>query len=116
MLVEAQGAGAEEDSGRFAAALEEARAAGLLREAVVARSQAERNVLWAIRDDVGQLMRLAPVLAFDVSLPIAAMEGYVRTVREGLARSHLRGARSDREPPVWVVASAASTTARASRT
>jgi FAD/FMN-containing dehydrogenase len=86
VLVEAHGASPEEDNGRFVAALEQAQAAGLLREAVIARSQGERNALWAIRDDVGQLRRLAPILAFDVSLPIAAMEGYIRTVREGLAR------------------------------
>jgi FAD/FMN-containing dehydrogenase len=54
---------------------------GLVADAVVARSQAERNAIWAIRDDVGQLLRLAPILTFDVSLPIRAMEEYTAGVR-----------------------------------
>jgi FAD/FMN-containing dehydrogenase len=73
------------DQGALVAALEEASAAGLVDDAAVARSQAERNALWAIRDDVGQLRRFAPILAFDVSLPIAAMEDYTASVRSRLA-------------------------------
>jgi FAD/FMN-containing dehydrogenase len=85
VLVEAQGAAPEADGARFVEALEEARAAGLVSEAVVARSQAQRAGLWAIRDDVGQLRRLAPIHVFDVSLPLAAMEAYVDEVRGRLA-------------------------------
>ena len=79
VLVEAQGADPEPSA--LVAAFEEAAVA----EAVIARSQAERNALWAIRDDVGQLRRLAPIFAFDVSLPIAAMESYTSSVRARLA-------------------------------
>ncbi|MGZ6141925.1 MAG: FAD-binding oxidoreductase [Myxococcales bacterium] len=83
VLVESHGADVEPAA--LVGALESARAAGLVADAVVARSQAERNALWAIRDDVGQLRRLAPILAFDVSLPIAAMERYASAVRSQLA-------------------------------
>jgi FAD/FMN-containing dehydrogenase len=81
VLVEAQGASPEADGARLVEALEEARAEGLVVDAAVARSRAQRAALWAIRDDVGQLRRLAPIHVFDVSLPIAAMEGYVDEVR-----------------------------------
>ena len=68
-----------------AAALVAALEGGLVEDAVVARSQAERNAIWAIRDDVGQLRRFAPILTFDVSLPIPAMEDYAASVRSRLA-------------------------------
>ncbi len=77
VLVETQGA--EADPAVLAGALEG------VADAAVARSQAERNALWAIRDDVGQLRRLAPIFAFDVSLPIAAMEGYASGARAQVA-------------------------------
>jgi FAD/FMN-containing dehydrogenase len=88
VLVEAHGAGADPDAdaARFVEALDRARAASLLAEAVVARSRAERDALWAVRDDVGQLRRLAPLLTFDVSLPLTAMERYVAEVRAALGR------------------------------
>ena len=41
--------------------------------------------MWALRDDVGQTARNGPTVVFDVSLPIAEMEGYLDDVRAGLA-------------------------------
>ena len=84
VLVESHGASPEADSARFLDALDEAQGAGLLADAAVARSQTERNALWAIRDDVAQLRRFTPYYTFDVSLPIAEMEAYVGTVRAAL--------------------------------
>jgi FAD/FMN-containing dehydrogenase len=84
ILIESHGA--DESPEALLAALESASGSGLVADAVVARSQAERGALWAIRDDVGQLRRLAPIFAFDVSLPLAAMEEYVSGVRSRLAR------------------------------
>jgi FAD/FMN-containing dehydrogenase len=48
-------------------------------------SQAQRNAMWTIRDSVEQLFDLGPMLMFDVSLPISAMEAYVSEVRARLA-------------------------------
>ena len=83
VLLESHGADAPPDA--MLAGLEAASAAGAVADAVIARSQAERSALWAIRDDVGQLRRFAPILAFDVSLPIAAMEEYASGVRSRFA-------------------------------
>ena len=41
--------------------------------------------MWALRDDVGQAARRGPVAAFDVSLPIPAMPGYVSAVNAAMA-------------------------------
>jgi FAD/FMN-containing dehydrogenase len=73
------------DDAALIGALEAASGTELVADAVVARSQAERNALWAIRDDVGQLLRLAPIFTFDVSLPVSAMESYAASVRSRLA-------------------------------
>jgi FAD/FMN-containing dehydrogenase len=82
VLIEAMGAegGAERLEAALAAALED----GEITDAAIARSQAERNAMWALRDDVGQVGRNRPIFTFDVSLPIVSMEGYVAEVRAAL--------------------------------
>ena len=85
VLVESLGAEQDQDSARFLAALEKASEAGLIADAVVASSDRERAAIWAIRDDVMQLSRNGRPFTFDVSLPIAAMENYIATVRGALA-------------------------------
>jgi FAD/FMN-containing dehydrogenase len=85
VLVESLGAHQEEDSQRFERALEAALEMGHLADAVIAKSQLERNQMWGLRDDVIQLARNFPIFGFDVSLKIADMEAYVAEVRQGLA-------------------------------
>jgi FAD/FMN-containing dehydrogenase len=84
VLVEAFGADAEADAERFVQVLGQALNDGLVADAVIASSQAERNRIWALRDDVGQTARNGPIATFDVGLPIAAMDGYVAQVRAAL--------------------------------
>ena len=86
VLVEALGSNQERDAERFETVLEEAMDAGHITEAVLAKSRAERDKLWAMRDDVEQLGRYAPIFTYDVSLPIPTMPGYVDEVRDGLER------------------------------
>ncbi len=85
VLVEAMGADAAADAEPFERVLGEALEAGEIADAAIARSVAERNAIWALRDDVGQTGRNAPIFAFDVSLGIADMEAYVAEVRAALA-------------------------------
>ena len=40
--------------------------------------------MWALRDDVGQTARDGPIVAFDIGLPIDAMEAYVARSRAEL--------------------------------
>ena len=84
VLVEAMGANAASDAERFEQALAEALEAGEIADAAVAQSIAERGAMWALRDDVGQTRRNAPITAFDVSLDIAGMQSYVDEVRGAL--------------------------------
>ena len=65
--------------------LGEALEKGLAADAVLASSDAQRLQLWALRDDVEQCFRFGQPFIYDVSLPTAAMEGYVETVNARLA-------------------------------
>jgi len=86
VLLEATGGHEESDHQRFEEALEEAFAAELIADAVIAQSRQQREDLWAIRDDVEVMMtRLYPPMTFDISLSIPLLDGYVQEVRAGLA-------------------------------
>jgi FAD/FMN-containing dehydrogenase len=91
VLVEALGSHEQRDAALFAEALERALERGLLEDAVIAKSKAERTALWALRDDVMQVARNGPIVTFDVSLKIADMQAYVARVR-GALRARWPGA------------------------
>jgi len=72
VLTEAMGGDIDADGERFEQVLAGALEAEEIVDAVIAKSDAERAALWALRDDVGQTSRDGPILAFDVSLKPAA--------------------------------------------
>ncbi len=80
VLVEASGGHPESDQARFEEAVGAAIETGLVSDAIVASSEAQRDALWALRDDVESFFRLGPLVTFDVSLPIPEMEAYVDAV------------------------------------
>lgn len=86
-LVEALGSDQMRDAERFESVLAEAARRNLIAEAVIAKSQAERNAIWAIRDDVVRLLEIEPIFLFDVSLPVRDMESYVEGVRKCLTEA-----------------------------
>jgi FAD/FMN-containing dehydrogenase len=86
VLVESEGGHAERDQARFEEAIGEAIEAGFVADAVVANSEAQRESLWALRDDIESIFRLGMPVTFDVSLPIAEMEAYVGEVMTRLER------------------------------
>lgn len=85
VLIESLGGDPDSDSERFEAVLGAALEDGLVEDAVIAKSKGEREALWALRDDVSQTGRNWPIVTFDVSLPISAMETYVARVTADLA-------------------------------
>lgn len=85
-LIECEGADEEADGARFQAVLEEGMERGLMTDAVIAQSEAERVDLWRIRDDVHYLRSLNPLFVFDISLPVPEMDRYVNTLRTELER------------------------------
>ncbi len=92
VLIEAMGGDAMADRARLEAAMSEAMAEGLIRDAVLAESESQARRLWAIRDDVEQLFRFAPLVIFDVSLPVSNMPAYLEEVRARYAAGFPDGA------------------------
>ena len=86
VLVESLGPDPHRDAERFQTVLAQALESGEVTDAAVAASKAQREAMWALRDDVFQTARNGLVAAFDVSLPIGAMEAYVATVCGTLER------------------------------
>ncbi len=86
ILVEALGGEPSADAERFINALGQCLEDGIIADAVIAQSQGERDAMWAIRDDVGQVGQNAPVFTFDVSVSLDQMESYVEDLRTDLAQ------------------------------
>lgn len=85
VIVEAQGADPTGDQARFEASLMAAGEEGRFADAAIANSQARRDAIWALRDDVSQMFQLGQPFVFDVSLPVADMEAYVAEVHAAFA-------------------------------
>ena len=87
LLAEASGADETELGDRLTALLAAAYEEGLVADAAIAKSEAERAAWWAIRDNFRGLAALAPFVTFDVSLPIAQVTDYLGDVEARLAES-----------------------------
>jgi FAD/FMN-containing dehydrogenase len=86
VLIESSGGDTERDQARFEEALGEAIEAGMVADAIVSSSVAQRESLWALRDDIESIFRCGYPVGFDVSLPVTEMEGYVDEVLATLER------------------------------
>lgn len=84
ILIEAMGSDTARDQAQFEAALAGALDAGMISDAVIAKSDSEVNAIWRIRDNVLSFAAHWPIFTFDVSLPIGAMESYVAQLRTAL--------------------------------
>ncbi len=81
VLYEADGNDPERDDSRFMEVLEGAFNEGLLLDAVIPKSESERESIWAIRDDFEAILNPKPMHLYDVSLSISEMEDYVENVK-----------------------------------
>jgi FAD/FMN-containing dehydrogenase len=79
-IAETLGGDPESDRARLEAVLGEAMEAGTVTDVTLANSETERRAIWNIREDVWQPKHIAPLLTFDVSLPIENMKAYVEEV------------------------------------
>lgn len=84
VLVEAMGS----DEALVEAAMAEAYEEGLIVDAVIAQSEAQRLQLWALRDSVEECLRFKPSYTFDVSLRMSHMRDYIAEVNERLASAY----------------------------
>ncbi len=85
VVMEANGAEPDADAAQFINALEQAVESGLVADAVLPKSQGERDALWAIREDFEAITAVQPTFLYDVSLPIVHMDDYIRQVETRLA-------------------------------
>ena len=81
-LVETMGAEPERDAIRFEEVLAGVLADHLATDAVIAQSNADRERLWAVREDLNDAMAsMWPLFAFDVSVAVSEMEAFVTEVK-----------------------------------
>ena len=74
VLAEAEGADPAADDARFQSLLEGGLESGDIVDAVLPKSDSERDALWLIREEFDPVL---PAYLYDVSLPIKEMGGYV---------------------------------------
>ena len=85
VLVETLGANAETDADSFENMLGQAMEEALFEDAVLAKSQSERNAIWEIRDDVLELFNLGPIIPYDISVTLDQMEEFVDELSAAMA-------------------------------
>ena len=81
VLVETLGSDADSDAESFENMLGQAMEGELFEDAVLAKSQSERNAIWEIRDDVLELFNLGPIIPYDISVTLDRMEAFVEDVQ-----------------------------------
>jgi FAD/FMN-containing dehydrogenase len=81
-LVETLGADPESDPDKFEQVLAGTIADGLATDAVIAQSGADRERLWAVREDLNEpFATLWPIFAFDVSVAVSDMTAFVAAAK-----------------------------------
>ena len=84
-LVETMGGNAVVEAAMLEEALSALLAEGLVADAVIAQSARERDSLWAIREDLNPgYTPLRPFAAYDVSMAIADMPGFVERAKAAI--------------------------------
>ena len=84
ILLEAMGGDPTVDADRFVEVLSKSLEDGVIADAVIAQSQSDRDSMWAIRDDVGQVAQNWPIFTFDISVSLNKMESYVEEMQNDL--------------------------------
>lgn len=88
VLFDVQARYPEQELGRFEALLEQAFEAGLVQDALLARSERETTELWQLRDAVAEILGiLSPTLAFDIAVDIQRIGDLADQLKVALARA-----------------------------
>lgn len=83
-LVEMRGAHQARDTERFEAALGDLLKSGCISDAVLPASEAERQRIWNLRENVETVRGHHPVFVYDISLPIADMQHWLDSLHPQL--------------------------------
>lgn len=87
VLLDMLGSDPASDGERFESVIAASLNAGIVDDAVVAQSRDQANRLWALRESTGSFRRtIGPRVPFDISIPTAAIGGFVDEVRQRLQR------------------------------
>lgn len=85
VLVELLGASDEQDRAQLESFLEMALEKELVQDVIVAQSLEHAKQLWQYRESVGEMLsQMKPHAAFDVGIPVSAMDGFVNSVGDAL--------------------------------
>ncbi len=84
IIIEAIGTHPETDDMAFESALTEMFTSELVEDGALAKSDTEREAIWAIRHDVEWIIRDA--LIFDISLPVADFLEYIEIITDSIKR------------------------------
>ncbi len=84
VLAEARGSDASIDQERFVSVLQAALEDGCAEDALICKSDSERQTLWELREKVELTLESGSALIFDVSMPLGDMESYVADVQVAL--------------------------------
>ena len=88
-LVEAMGGDEEADVAQFERALMALIEEGVVVDAVIAQSDAQRDAIWAVRDDLSPgLAPLRPFASYDVSMGVADMPVFVAKAQANMAAAY----------------------------
>ncbi len=87
ILLEATGSNPESDDACFIDILGELFETNSLADAIIATNNKEREMMWALRDNVSHLSTIWPFVTFDISVPINNMESYLKKIEEDLKRN-----------------------------
>lgn len=82
ILIEAMGTDQTRDAEHFELLLEQVFEREIIIDAVIAKSQKERDELWEIRDNILCFIEWFPVFLYDISLAIPDMERYLAGIEE----------------------------------
>ncbi|MBT5185300.1 MAG: FAD-binding oxidoreductase [Kordiimonadaceae bacterium] len=82
VIAETSGTHPASDEVVFMAALESALENDIINDAVIAKSDQERNKIWTVREDFEPILNKEPMFLYDISLPIKYMETYTDKVQK----------------------------------
>jgi FAD/FMN-containing dehydrogenase len=84
-LVELSGVSDAQERAQLESFLEPALARSLVQDVIVAQTLEHGKQLWAYRESIGEMLsRVKPHAAFDVGIPVPAMDAFVTSVRTAL--------------------------------
>lgn len=87
VITECTGTHEPSDELIFMDALESALEHGLINDAVIPKSEAERKSIWTVREDFEPILENNPLFLYDVSLSIRNMEKYIENVQKKVSNT-----------------------------